>query len=142
MPRTEADIEEFINDLDTDEVAHLVEVVAGLNPLEQADGKPKYTAHEINLIQRFHQFVADHPVAETEADEDGLEPEDVEVEDDENTEDIPGTGETDEEYVERTKAKGEGSDGNAHNLTSGPDDVSDLVRHDFEAGIPNMKRVE
>lgn len=145
MSRTEADIETFINDLDTDEVAALVNLVSGLDPLAEKDGKPAYGVHELNLIQLFQQFTASYPEgedSEVEVDEDGLEKEDVEAEEGENPDedgDIPGTGETEEEYVARLKAENEG-DGNAHNGNS--DDVSDLVKHDFEAGIPGATRIQ
>lgn len=139
MSRTEADIESFINDLDTDEVAVLVNLVAGLDPLAEKDGKPAYTVHQLNLIQIFQQFATSYPEgedSEVETDEDGLEKEDV---DGENSEDIAGTGETDEEYVARKKAE---SDGNSHNNNDNPDDVSSLVKHDFEVGIPGATRIQ
>lgn len=111
MGRTEADVEAFFNDLDTDEVAELVQLVDGLDPLEMEGGEPKYTAEQINLIQRFQQFVIDHPAEHAAADDDvdsDFEPEDDDIEVDESgleketlhegdsTEDVPGTGEVDE----------------------------------------------
>lgn len=140
MARTNADIESFIGDLDTDEVACLVRLVSGLDPLsQQEDGKPVYGAEEINLIQGFQQFAASYP--EGDDVESDIEEDEDEVESEE-TEDIPGKGETDEEYVERTKNENAEGDGNAHNLNKDSDDVSDLVKHDFEAGIPGMHRIQ
>jgi len=94
--RTDADIESFVNDLDTDEVGALVTLVAKLDPLEvTSDGTPVYSADEINLIQRFLQFATDHPVEDNfdvVTDPDGLEAEDLNGTDDESG-DMPGTGE-------------------------------------------------
>ena len=113
--RTQADVDEFINDLDTDEVNVLVEVVANVDPLQTNEGKPRWNADQMNLIQRFQQFVKDHPAEYPDADEDldvevdesGLEKETLH----EESEDIAGTGETEEQYVERMR-----TEGNAHNL--------------------------
>lgn len=96
MGRTEADVEAFFNDLDTDEIAELIQLVDSLDPLEMEGGEPKYTADQINLIQRFQQFVVDHPAEhagafDVEADEDGLEREVGDNPDEDG--DIPGTGE-------------------------------------------------
>lgn len=100
MARTDADIEGFFNDLDSDDTELLLELVAGMDPLAMEDGKPKYNGEQITLIGRFQQFVADYPVgveddddddySDVEVDEDGLEKEDVNGE---NSEDIAGTGE-------------------------------------------------
>lgn len=90
MSRTASDIETFINDLDGDEVATLVELVAGLNPLAQDDNGPIFSADELNLIQRFQQFTESHPEG------DGVEPEDIDgtgFDNGEESEDIPGSGE-------------------------------------------------
>lgn len=100
MSRTDADLEAFINDLDTDETELAVELIAGLDPLAQEDGKPKYTGEEITLIGRFQQFAVDYP---TDEEDDDFEDEDVE--DDEESEDIAGTGETKEEYEARVQAE-------------------------------------
>lgn len=106
MSRTDADVEGFFNDLDTDETDVLLDLVAGLDPLAQEDGKPKYTGDQITLIGRFQQFVTDYPVDDEDEDED-FEDET----DDENSEDIAGTGETDEEYVARKAAENKTDEG-------------------------------
>ena len=112
MARTDADVEGFFNDLDSDDTELLLELVAGMDPLAMEEGKPKYTGEQITLIGRFQQFAADYTVddedddddySDVEADEDGLEKEDV---DGENSEDIPGTGETETEYAARKAAEG------------------------------------
>lgn len=98
MSRTDADVEGFINDLDTDDTELLIELIAGLDPLAQEDGKPKYTGDEITLIGRFQQFAVDYPTDQ--------EDDDLEDENDENSEDIPGTGEeTKEEYEARVQGE-------------------------------------
>jgi hypothetical protein len=98
MSRTDADVEGFINDLDTDDTELLIELIAGLDPLAQEDGKPKYTGDEITLIGRFQQFAVDYPTDQ--------EDDDFEDENDEKSEDIPGTGEeTEEEYKARVQAE-------------------------------------
>lgn len=90
MPRTDADIEGLINDLDSDETGVLIELIAKLDSVATVDGLPVYTADEITLIGRFQQFVTDYVDDETDDDGDFED----ENEDDENSEDIPGTGET------------------------------------------------
>lgn len=98
MSRTDADVEAFINDLDTDEAGALIELVAKLDSVATVDGTPVYTGEEITLIGRFQQFVVDHEVDDEDDDDDEDFDDDVEEEDvnGENSEDIPGTGETDE----------------------------------------------
>ena len=104
MARTDADVEGFFNDLDTDETELLLGLVAGLDPLATVEGKPVYNGDQITLIGRFQQFAVDYAVDESdgeededggafdvEVDESGLEKEDVNGE---NSEDILGTGET------------------------------------------------
>lgn len=112
--RTDADIETFINDLDGDEVAILVDLINDLDPLKMVGDHPKFNAGEINVIQRFQQFVIDHPDEDVNVDQDGLEAEVGENPDEDG--DIPDTGEDD-------------------------DDVSDLVAHDVKAGFPGMTEV-
>ncbi len=95
--RSAADVEAFVNDLDTEEVDILVDLIADLDPLYKVGDAPKYNAGEINLILRFQQFVQDHPVDTDEnfdvvADSDGFEAEDVDGTADDSG-DIPGTGE-------------------------------------------------
>jgi len=104
MARTDADVEGYFNDLDSDDTELLIDLVAGLDPLAMVDGKPLYTGDQITLIGRFQQFVVDYPVDDegtfdVEVDDDGLE---KEVADD-NSEDIAGTGETEAEYVARVQ---------------------------------------
>lgn len=108
--RTEADVDQFLNDLDTDEVTKLIDLVSDLNPLAKDDNdKPVFGADEMNLIQRFQQFVKDYPVVDAvDSDGDGVEDEDVEGENTDEDGDIPGTGED-----------------------PNPDDVSVPVKHDY-----------
>lgn len=112
MARTDADVEGFFNDLDSDDTELLIELVAGMDPLAMEEGKPKYTGEQITLIGRFQQFVADYTVDDEDDDDDDYS--DVEAVlirlekeiTDENSEDIPGTGETETEYAARKAAEG------------------------------------
>lgn len=73
-------IEEFVNDLDQDEVEVLVRLVGSMNALEMVEGAPRFDGNEIDLITKFNAFVEAN-------DEDDIE------EDEEEDGDIPDTGE-------------------------------------------------
>jgi hypothetical protein len=103
MARTDADVEGYFNDLDSDDTELLIDLVAGLDPLAMVDGKPLYTGDQITLIGRFQQFVVDYPVDdEGTFDVEWLANHDDPVADD-NSEDIAGTGETEAEYIARVQ---------------------------------------
>lgn len=48
--------DKFLNDLDDDDVATLIQLVASLDRLEMKDGAPRYVSEEIDLIGRFDDF--------------------------------------------------------------------------------------
>lgn len=73
--KSENDVDTFFNDLDADELETLLRFVARVDPLEMTDGKPKYISDEIDLIQKFQEFVGDD-VEEDEEEDGDLDEED------------------------------------------------------------------
>lgn len=67
--KSENDVDTFFNDLDADELETLLRFVAKVDPLEMGDGKPKYVSDEIDLIQKFQEFVGDDVEEDADLDE-------------------------------------------------------------------------